>query len=584
MAQYENFAIELSPDLQTPGKWSLRLNECSLKGLVGPKGDVTPTFTRNQLIRLRSRNGYPNLDELKAIGASVWQSLMNPAVEGAYVAAQAAANLNKKGLRVLVSIVGEEKDLPPLGLIRLAELPVEALWKNGLQFLAPSVATPISRSLQAVPDREPFKIALPLRILVIVAAPKDKPPANIILEQQAIRDALKQLGNSVELEFCDPPTTTELNNRLQKGFHVVHFIGHGAFDIQGDDPTPRAYICMEDPATNDSVPLDADTLEVVLRTSQVRLVVFTACSSAAPTPNKDPYPVSAFDGIAQRLLRGPSPLSAVVAMQFDLESEAAVAFSRCFYSNILNPLLTLDEIVSLCRIAIIALDHFGAGHRAWVSPVVYWRCLDGKVFEVLPVAGQLTDEARAAIVQISARIEAYKESLSDMAAQPDNTRTLLAPLRVQYQHQLEDLIKQRGNLLGSTVRLWGGTAKAGGTVECSITICLRAPAIATSVRFNVKYPSGALRFNSSSAAPDRPKVVPMTANIGDGQMRVSIDTPSEGQNWQPAEYAVGALNFDLDANQVPGVLNIAIENLEVKTEGVGPAFSSMDAVVFVSEV
>ena len=112
----------------------------------------------------------------------------------------------------------------------------------------------------------------------------------------------------------------------------------------------------------------------------MRLVVLSACSSAAPTPKQVEETVSPFEGVAQKLITGNSGVSAVVAMQFDLENKAAVEFSKSFYSHLLKPGLSLDEIVTMGRKAImVSLD---AGHRAWVNPVLYWRSKGCKVFEL----------------------------------------------------------------------------------------------------------------------------------------------------------------------------------------------------------
>ena len=46
------------------------------------------------------------------------------------------------------------------------------------------------------------------------------------------------------------------------------------------------------------------TLETLLRGTNVRLAVITACSTAQPAPTEEPYTPHAFDGVAQRLLGG----------------------------------------------------------------------------------------------------------------------------------------------------------------------------------------------------------------------------------------------------------------------------------------
>jgi hypothetical protein len=60
---------------------------------------------------------------------------------------------------------------------------------------------------------------------------------------------------------------------------------------------------------------------VILRNSQVRVAVLTSCSSAASTPNQDPYPAIAFDGIAQRLLRGLNTPDGAMRLRYDSDCE-----------------------------------------------------------------------------------------------------------------------------------------------------------------------------------------------------------------------------------------------------------------------
>ena len=85
MTQFDEFRVVLTPDLQTQGNWTVLLQNCPIPALAGPKGSVQPGVTREQLIRLRSRHGWPDRNELQAIGQSVWQSLMTPDLEAAFL-------------------------------------------------------------------------------------------------------------------------------------------------------------------------------------------------------------------------------------------------------------------------------------------------------------------------------------------------------------------------------------------------------------------------------------------------------------------------------------------------------------------
>ena len=78
MTEFDDFHFVVQPNIQRPGTWNVLLEACPVDGLAGPMGDVLPEFTRQQLISLRSQNGWPDSNKLKAIGQSVAQSLLTP--------------------------------------------------------------------------------------------------------------------------------------------------------------------------------------------------------------------------------------------------------------------------------------------------------------------------------------------------------------------------------------------------------------------------------------------------------------------------------------------------------------------------
>lgn len=592
MPEYEEFRIELTPDLQTVGKWQVRILSCPLHGLAGSAGEVVPNLSREHLRCLRSRNNWPSMATLQEIGRAVWECVMTPTAAAAYNAslqllAQTGGN---KGLRITLAMVGEEP--LPLGddAIRLSELPIEALYNDQHAFVATNLMTPVSRSLQVQADHSPQKVALPLRILVVVSTPGDKPPANSLQEAQAIRDALAPLsgdGGPVLLDFCEPATRAELSKRLVNPYHVLHFIGHGGFDSVDEDPTPRAYLAFRRPDGDTTDYVDANDLNTLLRNSNVRLVVLTACSSAAPIPDEmpvKPYSIKAFDGIAQRLLSGPSAITAVVAMQFDMEAPAAVAFSQAFYQNLLYPGRSLDEVVTLARQALVNTPGFGSGHRAWVNPSVYWRCERGKVFEVDPLQDPLRDPAIAQkLLQIDMPMKIYRKAVEDLSrlAVLSGRDPKTMELVVEYRKEFEDLAKKRGELLGQTVRLWGGVAKAGLETDCRLTLRLRLPHAIDMVQCLVNYPADKLTFTSTSEGINSPGKPVLANTVAPGQLRVICATPSGGQTWQPAEYELGILKFKLADGVLSGMIDLQLSDIVVMEGGQKLVFTCLNGVLFV---
>jgi hypothetical protein len=417
----------------------------------------------------------------------------------------------------------------------------------------------------------------------VIATPQDKPPAKAADEEKAIRDALAQFsgpGGPVQLDFCNPPTRERLSQRLsEKKYHVLHFIGHGAFQVEGDDPTPRANLCFEDNG-HLSDPVDARTLEISLRNSGIRLVILTACASAQPTPDQVVETTGPFDGVAQALVAGVSGVNAAVAMQFDIESDAAVIFSRTFYSQLLASECKLDEIVAHCRKEIIT--QLAAGHRAWVTPVVYWRCREGKVFDIDAFKRAIDEETARQLVGLDGAIEIVRKHIVQAQAQSDHVLAASAAEIARMQAMLDDLEQQRGLLLGETVRLRGGPVEAGKQIKCGLSVRLRSPARIGTVRISIKFPADKLTYVSSAAGAAG--TVPFDAATAAGRRDFIFLDASKGADWAAEEFELAVLTFEVPAGTTDSVVDVEVESATVEKNGAAAtAFEALDAVLFVSQ-
>jgi len=580
MSEFADFHVVLSPNLQEKGSWDVLLEDCAVPGLAGDKGRIQPAFTTEQLAALRNRHGWPNADRLHAIGESVWNSLMTPQLSAAFAACLAQAHLSNQGTRVIVSMIGEEPEAPGAQQIRLQELPLEALYSAQVGYLAPNPLTPVSRSLKFKRDREPYRVIPPLLVLAIVATPQDKPAATMQDEKDVIKNALQPLIDvgAVDLQFCEPPTRTQLAERLKEGFHILHFVGHGAYEIVGDDPTPRPHLCLEDNTQSD--PLDAETLEVMLQTSGVHLVVMTACSSAAPTPQQVGETVSPLEGVAQRLVAGVSGVNAVVAMQFDLESQAAVTFSGSFYGHLLQPGRKLDEVVALCRRDLVS--QMNAGHRAWVTPVVYWRCKNGELFEIAPMRKPIDSETREKLKELDATLEVYLKHISETMDMPQEIRDAAAPLLARWQGEVDSLQQQRGDLLGETLRLRGGQVKPGETIQCRLNLRLRSAAQIDDVEVRVLYPPDKVDYQGASEGASCPGNAPLVGTPAAGQLRVMVQGASQGAQWAADEHELALLSFEVKAGVSDPIVEISLADASVERDGTDTPFEALNAFLFVS--
>lgn len=589
MTEYADFRLVVTPDLAVPGNWLVAVDECPVPALVGPKGSITPTFTRADLALLRSRNGWPDPTKLKAIGKAAWQSVMTAAADAAFVASIPQANGGQKGLRLVVVLQGDDAGVAGGSAIRLSELPVEAFFTDVQQFIGTDVQTPISRSFQHRPDRDAHKVELPLRVLVAIAAPTDRPPAQTADERQVIEDAVRELagpGGMLEVDYLEQATRQDVADRLRlKPYNVLHFIGHGGFDVVGDVETPRAYLAfVRGGGSTMSDPTDSDTLSTMLRNTSVRLVVITACASAAPTAaapvGADPGPLGtgAFEGVAQRLVSGIAPVTAAVGMQFDLETNGAVAFSKSLYTNLLQPGLPLDEIVTLARQDIATL--LQTGHRAWVTPAVYWRCKEGRVFEIDEALGKVDGKTLAAIHDIDIGIEFNRSKIAKILGKTGAERAALQEMLLDFLTGLESQVAERWKLLGETVGITGGRAAPGTTLRARLALRMRRATKIESVRCRIELPATVATFSNAEKGADS-GAPPATAVSADG-VDVTIVDPAGGAAWKAGERELGFLNFDVVPGALPALVDVKVTAVDVRRSGGNAAkFRGIDGVLFI---
>ncbi len=264
------------------------------------------------------------------------------------------------GLRLRLSVEGAGD---------LSGLPWELLRDPSNDFLALSRRTPLVRYTQQLNTRPPTTISLPLRVLVMISAPKDFPELDVEGEWQRLQDATNDLRarGLVELERLENATLIALQRRLRGGvYHVFHFIGHSHYDPASQQGV-LAFENEQDNSKGQIVSAAALSRELA-EESTVRLVVLNSCHSARRSPT------DSFAGIASSLVTRGIP--AVVAMQFAITDGAAKAFAEEFYRAIAE-MLPLDAAMSEARRAIANR----VGNSEWSTPVLYLRAADGVLFQ-----------------------------------------------------------------------------------------------------------------------------------------------------------------------------------------------------------
>ena len=301
----------------------------------------------------------PEYAVAKEVGARLFSLAFGDQVKDCFRRSLDLARQQGAGLRIRLRL----KEAGELG-----KYPWEFLYdRNANRFIALSQATPIVRYLELAETVSPLKVNLPLRILAMISSPSDYPQLDGDREWAILQEALAPMVNDGKLllERLENATLPSLHQCLQRAeYNILHFVGHGAFDERIDD----GVLVLENREKRGRW-TSGEELGVYLRDlDTLRLAVLNACEGARGSI-LDP-----FSGVAQSLVQ--QGLPAVVAMQFEITDEAAIIFSRGFYSAISDG-YPIDAAMAQARKAIRAEDQ----GLEWGTPVLYLRSPDGMVFE-----------------------------------------------------------------------------------------------------------------------------------------------------------------------------------------------------------
>ncbi|MFF1383749.1 CHAT domain-containing protein [Arthrobacter sp. NPDC058288] len=312
---------------------------------------------------------------VRGVGQELFQALFTREVYGTYRASLGAAQHSGQQLRVVLRLAAPE----------LAAMPWEMLFDPETEsYLCQT--EPLLRHIPA-PDYHlnPLEIVPPLRILGLIASPRDLPLLDVEAERDHLTAALAGPVSEgrIELVWASGGTWDEIQSMLLDGpWHVVHFIGHGDYDARNDEGR-IALVGADGRASMVRAIRFMALLSVAV--PRPRLVVLNSCSSGE-TGRED-----LFSGTASTLVR--SGISAVAAMQFAISDGAAISFAQGFYAAIANG-RGVDEAARVGRISVMGSPD---GTLEWVTPALYVRGGDTKLFNLKapgrPAAARKVDSA-----------------------------------------------------------------------------------------------------------------------------------------------------------------------------------------------
>lgn len=295
--------------------------------------------------------------QLIVLGEALYDFLFPPPIARCWAASLGHAQAGGKHLILRLRSVESN----------LVRLPWELIYdRETSRFLVSSLQTPLVRYLPVPEPVVPMNVQSPLRVLVIISSPSDCPPLSVLQEEQWIRAALAPLVQRqiVVVDTLTPVTALNLQAHLRRGYHVLHYIGHGHFSSTGNGE-----LLLTSESATAAQPLDAEALGHLLRASTIRLTVLNACQTAVTSK------VEAFSGAAQLLVKAGLP--AVVAMQFDIPDTSAITFSRVFYESLADG-FPLQSAVTESRKALLIAD--GSDSKSWATPALFMRSPNGQLF------------------------------------------------------------------------------------------------------------------------------------------------------------------------------------------------------------
>ncbi|MCI0697308.1 CHAT domain-containing protein [candidate division KSB1 bacterium] len=300
-------------------------------------------------------------EELKAFGATLFNALFQPQIHSRYD--ESLGIISGSGLKRLRLKLWIEPAV-------LSTLPWEFLYDpKRREYLALSDKLSIVRFLMIPRPITPLAVKPPLKVLVAISSPANYPPLEVEKEKERITTALRPLMKQrrMQVDVSERTTMATLRAKLDAGYHVLHFIGHGSFT--GSNYENEGCLVFEN-ETGMGELVNAGRLKLLLNNTAVRLVILNACETAE-TSNLD-Y----FVGVAPMLVSGGIP--AVIAMQFKIPDHSAVLFAEKLYQSLAQN-YQVDAAVEAARKA-LALE-YGLERLDWGMPVLFMRAPDGILFK-----------------------------------------------------------------------------------------------------------------------------------------------------------------------------------------------------------
>lgn len=304
---------------------------------LGKEFDTLTAFRDriNEALLLNQKR--PTAHELNAFGQKLFKFVMRNEIKRLY------DRLPVNGL-IRIHILTDQPELQ--------SLPWE-YWQDPNQVPGPWINRSIVRVIPTIGREPPVPLGLgansKLRILFVYAVPQDQTLVSWPAVKTEIENSLRLAAGLPQDRFdlnVIQGTSEKLFQAIQGGtdnYDIFQFSGHG--DV--DPVTKEGRILLVDSKKSDqSHPILASILAMILQERGVRLAILSACLTAAGNA-ADPFSI-----VAEALLRAGVP--AVVANQFPVPDRSVATFVGPLYAQLLKT-GDIDVAVNSGRVK-LALD------------------------------------------------------------------------------------------------------------------------------------------------------------------------------------------------------------------------------------
>jgi hypothetical protein len=309
-----------------------------------------------------------NPREVDNRGSVLFDALIRGGVRDLYQRGRGASGTDAaKGLRIRIQIDPRDERLRPF-----VRLPWEILFDRSADInraLALDARRPIVRMIDSIEqplDPAPGPIE---RVLLASAQPVDTIHLSLKHERTAVESILKRNPNPIQPKMVEHATRVSLRDAiLDERPQIVHFMGHGAFAVDGE-----GVLLLED-AKRKKDPLHASTLAgFFVGRAMPQLVILTSCLTGIPGQGSTFAP---FSSVAAALIAAGLP--AVIAMQSKVLDANAISFTESIYRGVLRS-EPVEAAISAARVALHVEDRRSVD---WATPVLFVRARGGGVLEM----------------------------------------------------------------------------------------------------------------------------------------------------------------------------------------------------------